>query len=142
MQILEISWAVHTLLIPALRRQRQVDLCLRPAWFTKQVPGQPGLHRGNPVSKTNNNKNEQFYLLPFLFTESYIAHVGLRFPYVAEKEDKPLIILKWKFTGSFESQLCWMVVCWGKHVKKCFPEVDMGEGSVWLKQTQVKKMFC
>jgi hypothetical protein len=26
-----------------------------------------------------------------------------------------------------ESQLCWMVFCWGKHVKECFPEVDAGE---------------
>jgi hypothetical protein len=28
--------------------------------------------------------------------------------------------------------LCWMVLCWGKHVKECFPEVDTGE---WLWQT-------
>ena len=25
----------------------------RPAWSTEQVLGQPGLHRGNPVSKQN-----------------------------------------------------------------------------------------
>jgi hypothetical protein len=29
--------------------------------------------------------------------------------------------------GSLESQLCWMVCSWGKHVKESFPEVDMGE---------------
>ena len=34
---------------------------------------------------------------------------------------------KWKLKGSLESQLCWMVFCWGKHVKECFPEVDTGE---------------
>jgi hypothetical protein len=32
-------------LIPALRRQRQVDFWERPAWSTKWVPGQPGLCR-------------------------------------------------------------------------------------------------
>ena len=39
---------------------------------------------------------------------------------------------------SLESQLCWMVFCWGKHVKKCFPEVDTGER---LRQTH-EGMFC
>ena len=29
------------------------SLSSRPAWSTEQVPGQPGLHRGNPVSKQN-----------------------------------------------------------------------------------------
>jgi hypothetical protein len=43
----------------ALRRQRQADLwSLRPAWYTKQVPGQPELQR-NPVSKTNKQTNKQ-----------------------------------------------------------------------------------
>jgi hypothetical protein len=30
--------------------------------------------------------------------------------------------LKWKRKGSLESQLCWMVFCWDKHME-CFPEV-------------------
>ena len=34
---------------------------------------------------------------------------------------------KWKLKGSFESQLCWMVFCWQKPVKECFPEVDTDE---------------
>jgi hypothetical protein len=35
-------------------------LSLRPAWSTVWVPRQPGLHRGNPVSKikTKTNKNQ------------------------------------------------------------------------------------
>lgn len=32
-------------LIPALGKQRQVDVSLRPAWSTDEVPGQPGLQR-------------------------------------------------------------------------------------------------
>ena len=55
--------------------------------------------------------------------------------------------LKWKLKGSLESQLCWMVFCWGKHVKKCFPGVDTGER---LRQTEVhfteadmgERVFC
>ena len=35
--------------------------------------------------------------------------------------------VKWKLKGSLESQLCWTVFCWGKHVKDCFSEVDTGE---------------
>ena len=35
--------------------------------------------------------------------------------------------LNWELKGSFESQLCWMVFCWGKLVKECFPEVNTGE---------------
>jgi len=42
--------------------------------------------------------------------------------------EKPL---KWKFKGCLESQLCWVVFCWGKHVKECFLEADTG-----------KRMFC
>ena len=35
---------------------------------------------------------------------------------------------KRKGKGSLvESQLCWMVFCWGKHMKEGFPEVDTGE---------------
>ena len=45
----------------------------------------------------------------------------------------PNDILKWKLKGSLESQLCWMVFCWGKHMKECFPEVDTGER---LRQTR------
>jgi hypothetical protein len=33
--------------------------------------------------------------------------------------------------GSLESQLCWMVLGWGRPMKECFPEVDTGE-----------RMFC
>jgi hypothetical protein len=35
--------------------------------------------------------------------------------------------LKWKLKGYFKSQLCWIEFCWDKHVKECFPEVDIGE---------------
>jgi hypothetical protein len=28
--------------------------------------------------------------------------------------------MKWKLKGSLESQLCWIVFCWGKHVKEYF----------------------
>ena len=35
--------------------------------------------------------------------------------------------MKWKLKGSLESQLCWMLFCWGKHVKECFLKVDTGE---------------
>jgi hypothetical protein len=35
-----------------------------------------------------------------------------------------------------ESQLCWMVFSWGKHVKECFPEGDTGER---LRQTPESK---
>ena len=36
-----------------------------------------------------------------------------------------------RLKGSLESQLCWMVFCWDKHMKEFFPEVDTGE-----------RMFC
>jgi hypothetical protein len=36
-------------------------------------------------------------------------------------------LLKWKLKGSLESQLCWMVFCWGKHMKECFSKVDTDE---------------
>lgn len=36
-------------------------------------------------------------------------------------------ILKWKLKGFLESQLCLMVFCWGRNVKKCFPEEDTSE---------------
>ena len=32
-----------------------------------------------------------------------------------------------RLKGSLESQLCWMVFCWGKHMKEYFPEVNTGE---------------
>ena len=35
--------------------------------------------------------------------------------------------VKWKLKSSLESWLCWMVFCWGKHVKEHFPEADTGE---------------
>lgn len=28
--------------------------------------------------------------------------------------------LKWKLKVSLESQLCWKVFCWGRHMKECF----------------------
>jgi hypothetical protein len=36
-------------------------------------------------------------------------------------------LLKRKLKGSLESQLSWMVFCWGKHLKECFLEADTGE---------------
>jgi hypothetical protein len=53
-------------------------------------------------------------------------------------------LLKWKVKGILESQLCWIVFCWGKHSKECCPKVDTGERlrqtgeEISLKQTQVK----
>lgn len=48
--------------IPALGRQRQVDLFLswRSAGFTEQVPGQPGLHKESlsQQTKTQTNTNK------------------------------------------------------------------------------------
>jgi hypothetical protein len=35
--------------------------------------------------------------------------------------------MKWKLKGSLESQLCGMLFCWGKHMKKHLAEVDTGE---------------
>jgi hypothetical protein len=35
--------------------------------------------------------------------------------------------MKWKLKGLLETQLCWMVFCWVKHVRECFPDVDRGE---------------
>jgi hypothetical protein len=40
--------------------------------------------------------------------------------------------VKWQLKGSLESQLCRMVLCWGRHGKERFPDVDTGER---LKQT-------
>lgn len=37
---------------------------------------------------------------------------------------------------SLESQLCWMVFCWGRHVKDYFPEADRGEGMCSKASTQ------
>jgi hypothetical protein len=42
--------------IPALRRQRQASVSLRPAWFTKQVLGQPGMLHKETLSQTKQNK--------------------------------------------------------------------------------------
>jgi hypothetical protein len=41
------SWSYIVLnpLIPALQKQKLVNLSVRPAWSTEQVPGQLGLHR-------------------------------------------------------------------------------------------------
>ena len=49
----------HTPLIPALGRQRQVDyeFSSRPAWFTRWVPGQPGLYRES-LSRKKQTKNK------------------------------------------------------------------------------------
>ena len=38
--------------------------------------------------------------------------------------------MKWKLKGFSqlaESQLCWKVFSWGKHIKEYFPEADTGE---------------
>ena len=40
--------------------------------------------------------------------------------------------LKWKLQEFFEKSVCWMVFCWGKHMKECFPEEDTDGG---LRQT-------
>jgi hypothetical protein len=54
--------------------------------------------------------------------------------------DSGQLAVKWKLKGSLESQLCWMVFFWGKHVKECFPEAVIGERLksrlVSMKQTQ------
>ena len=34
--------------------------------------------------------------------------------------------MKWKPKDFLESQLCWMVFCWNKHVKEC-SEMDSGK---------------
>jgi hypothetical protein len=44
-------------LIPALRRPRQEDLC-EQAYFTKQVPVEPGLHRKTKSKKKQNKTNK------------------------------------------------------------------------------------
>ena len=41
--------------------------------------------------------------------------------------------MKLKLKGSLESRLYRMMLCWGKHVKECFPEVDTDER---LRQTR------
>jgi len=38
-----------------------------------------------------------------------------------------------------------MLFCWGKHVKKCFPEVDTGERLMMERFTEAntrERMFC
>jgi hypothetical protein len=52
--------------IPALERQSQVNLLSsRPAWSTKQVPGQSGLHTEKPyLKKQKQNNNKKVYVLP------------------------------------------------------------------------------
>lgn len=37
-------------------------------------------------------------------------------------------LLKWKLKGSLESQLYWMLFCWGRQVKEHFTEAGPGEG--------------
>ena len=49
--------------------------------------------------------------------------------------------MKWKLTGSLESQLCWMVFCSGKHVKGCFSEVDTNERTYCLSR-YMKECFA
>lgn len=53
-----------------------------------------------------------------------------------------------RLKGSLESQLCWMVFCWGKHMKECFVKVDTsgalrqtGEGGFTEADTG-ERMFC
>lgn len=45
-------------LIPALPRQKQVDLNPRPALSMELIPGQPGLQR-NPILKSQNKSTKQ-----------------------------------------------------------------------------------
>jgi hypothetical protein len=43
-------------------------LSLRPAWFTKWVPGQPGLYRENPVSKNQKKrKKKKSWPIPWFY---------------------------------------------------------------------------
>jgi hypothetical protein len=39
----------------------------------------------------------------------------------------PLLTCLSEVESSLENQLCWIMFCWGKHMKECFPEVDTGE---------------
>jgi hypothetical protein len=55
----QTRWWQCTPLIPALRRQKQLNGSLRPAWCTELIPGQPGLHRGNPVPETTKKKKKK-----------------------------------------------------------------------------------
>jgi hypothetical protein len=47
------GWWWHMPLIPALRRQRQVDFWVQGHRSTKWVPGQPGQYRETLSRKTN-----------------------------------------------------------------------------------------
>jgi len=45
-------------LIPAVGMQREADFCEFKASLLYRVPGQPGLHRGSPVLKKQNDNNK------------------------------------------------------------------------------------
>ena len=62
-------------LIPALRRPRQEDLC-EQAYFTKQVPVEPGLHRktkSKKKTKQNKQVNNKIY---FVYNEEFVKFVS------------------------------------------------------------------
>ena len=40
-------------------RGRWISLSSRPAWSTEKVPGQPGLHKENPVLKQRNKPKKE-----------------------------------------------------------------------------------
>ena len=54
------------LLITALKKQRQVGLCELEAslvWSTGKIPGQPGIHRGSYLNKTNTKQKPELTVL-------------------------------------------------------------------------------
>lgn len=57
---------------PALRRQRQVNLSSRPAWYTKSSPGTVKATQKSPILKTNKKRcknkfaSESYYLIDYL----------------------------------------------------------------------------
>jgi hypothetical protein len=55
------GWWWYSSLIPALRRQRQVDFYeFKLAWSTEQIPGQPVLQKeALSLNKTKQNKTKQ-----------------------------------------------------------------------------------
>lgn len=58
--------------------------------------------------------------LELLLVVSHHVDVGIK-PETSAEGTSELMV-------SLESQFCWMVFCWGKHMKERFPEADTGEG--------------
>jgi hypothetical protein len=42
--------------------------------------------------------------------------------------------VKWKILVSLQSQLCHVMFCWGRWVRGCFAEADMGEDTWCLER--------